>query len=283
VRAARNRAAFTLIELLVVIAIIAILAAILFPVFAQARQAARGTASISNIKQQALAILMYTQDYDESFVPSQTWGDPNAPIWWGSPGTEWTPWVWNVLPYIKTIQIFNDPMASPAGQAAWQIAASPAYGYNYTVLSPYSGDFSATPWPNAGAALASINAPADTVMLTGKFVNSETQGGAWWYGPGTMATGVGVEPPDCYTIAAWCFENWGVGFFTPWLNNNFVAGAQTGFASQRKQDQATVAFVDGHVKFFQAGRLAAGTTWRRDIPAGEVVVIDRAQYMWDNL
>jgi prepilin-type N-terminal cleavage/methylation domain-containing protein/prepilin-type processing-associated H-X9-DG protein len=58
---------FTLIELLVVIAIIAILAAILFPVFAQARDKARGASCLSNMKQMNLATLMYAQDYDETF------------------------------------------------------------------------------------------------------------------------------------------------------------------------------------------------------------------------
>jgi prepilin-type N-terminal cleavage/methylation domain-containing protein len=56
---------FTLIELLVVIAIIAILAAILFPVFARAREKARQTSCLSNVKQLTLGILMYAQDYDE--------------------------------------------------------------------------------------------------------------------------------------------------------------------------------------------------------------------------
>ena len=63
-----NRRAFTLIELLVVIAIIAILAAILFPVFAQAKLAAKKAVSISNQKQLGLAMLMYANDYDDMYA-----------------------------------------------------------------------------------------------------------------------------------------------------------------------------------------------------------------------
>jgi prepilin-type N-terminal cleavage/methylation domain-containing protein/prepilin-type processing-associated H-X9-DG protein len=61
------RKGFTLIELLVVIAIIAILAAILFPVFARARENARRTSCLSNLKQMGLGMMQYVQDYDSNY------------------------------------------------------------------------------------------------------------------------------------------------------------------------------------------------------------------------
>src|SRR5947199_4837052 len=79
-----KRKGFTLIELLVVIAIIAILAAILFPVFAQAREAARKTSCLSNEKQLALGWLMYAQDYDETFPMSAQLDPRGGQIFWMS-------------------------------------------------------------------------------------------------------------------------------------------------------------------------------------------------------
>src|SRR4030095_235819 len=92
----RRRGGFTLIELLVVIAIIAILAAILFPVFAQARDKARGAACLSNTKQMATSILMYVQDYDEAFPPD-------------SRSSQTTFWMDYVQPYVKNEKIWACP------------------------------------------------------------------------------------------------------------------------------------------------------------------------------
>src|ERR1700735_2297769 len=93
-----TRRGFTLIELLVVIAIIAILAAILFPVFAQAREKARQTSCLSNMKHLALANLMYVQDYDEAFCNE---GEPDAQDNWGWQYT----WQFEVQPYMKNYDI----------------------------------------------------------------------------------------------------------------------------------------------------------------------------------
>ena len=87
-----RKTAFTLIELLVVIAIIALLAAILFPVFARARENARRTSCLSNLKQIGLSVIQYSQDYDERLPlyhksGSYTWPDLLAPYIVAASGT----------------------------------------------------------------------------------------------------------------------------------------------------------------------------------------------------
>ncbi len=101
-----TRRGFTLIELLVVIAIIAILAAILFPVFAKAREKARQSSCLSNVKQVMLAFMQYKQDYDEKW-PLMFWSGTTSRwepfnVWWGG----------EIQPYVKNSQIFICPSKS---------------------------------------------------------------------------------------------------------------------------------------------------------------------------
>jgi prepilin-type N-terminal cleavage/methylation domain-containing protein/prepilin-type processing-associated H-X9-DG protein len=122
----QRRRAFTLIELLVVIAIIAILAAILFPVFAQAREKARQTACLSNLRQVGLGLQMYAQDYDEVLPTSVDVGnfaDPKAP----------TNFLGAIIPYIKSKGILVCPSSIDAntvykGSGCTNISCSSLHG-----------------------------------------------------------------------------------------------------------------------------------------------------------
>src|SRR5882724_7952922 len=100
----RQRAAFTLIELLVVIAIIAILAAILFPVFAQAREKARSISCLSNMKQLGISIIMYVQDYDETYPQCV-----DQAVSLNSDPYTFLLWSHRVYPYVKNAQVWKCP------------------------------------------------------------------------------------------------------------------------------------------------------------------------------
>jgi len=128
-----RRQGFTLIELLVVIAIIAILAAILFPVFAKAREKARQTSCLSNVKQLGLGLTMYNTDYDER-MPM------HCPAWPEYDGTNHHAcWAGQVYPYVKNQQLFQCPsfprdadmggQAPPGGGPAYQLVRR-SYGFN---------------------------------------------------------------------------------------------------------------------------------------------------------
>jgi len=147
-----NRRGFTLIELLVVIAIIAILAAILFPVFAKAREKARQTSCLSNVKQISLGMVQYAQDYDERMVPSAV----NVYDYVAPDGT-WIHivpqsamlWMYLVYPYVKNVQIFTCPSYSDNWSATYY-DGSCGYGKN----------------PYIDISLGTIDEPASTILLT---------------------------------------------------------------------------------------------------------------------
>ena len=157
----RNRRAFTLIELLVVIAIIAILAAILFPVFAQAKLAAKKSADLSNVKQLCLAQLTYCTDNDDLFpgntIPVHSDGTKdggNGNIYWGYSDTGdtsqlgfrdplhggdhngYTPdqfrgiamWPTALDPYIKNLDIYGSPVDESPRDPYWTWTGNPRCG-----------------------------------------------------------------------------------------------------------------------------------------------------------
>jgi len=206
---------FTLIELLVVIAIIAILAAILFPVFAQARAAARAISCLSNVKQSGLASMMYAQDYDERVprmdnngrcgreLPCDTpdWGDLTL----AAGGLQASKvFYFNVIqPYMKNYQLGYCP---EIGKTNWSQAVStvtditwggpydPAKeelyygGVGHMAVNILFVDYGPTAAGRAARSgmhtsqLVSIARPAECVLFVGD--------SAWDFGP-SLAAGVG--------------------------------------------------------------------------------------------
>ncbi|MFZ4782871.1 MAG: DUF1559 domain-containing protein [Armatimonadaceae bacterium] len=165
--------AFTLIELLVVIAIIAILAAILFPVFAQAREKARQTVCMSNLRQIGMASVMYSQDYDELVVPYRTGAFPASGARTDMIRYWWTGLAVNsqriageglLFPYMKGVAIVACPSFQPTGVIAGTFTG---YAYNYKHLSNGVPDR----WQDrffdhiSSISIGAIDEPARTVLL----------------------------------------------------------------------------------------------------------------------
>jgi prepilin-type N-terminal cleavage/methylation domain-containing protein/prepilin-type processing-associated H-X9-DG protein len=126
-----NRRAFTLIELLVVIAIIAILAAILFPVFAMAREKARTTTCLSNMRQVGLGLQMYCQDYDEVLPPA------NSPVPNFNSPTALPNFLGSLQPYLKNKGVLTCPSSIPVPLGNAQVAteeSSSSYMGNGAIL-----------------------------------------------------------------------------------------------------------------------------------------------------
>ncbi len=160
-----KRSGFTLIELLVVIAIIAILAAILFPVFAQAREKARTISCLSNTKQMGLAVMMYVQDYDETFF-SQPWPGGCPDDGYGAQtGQPMEHWAVLINPYVKNAGIFKCPSFSGSTYIAAYALWTCGTGYNNGNSSSWTipeVDYGLNEWIiDAPTTLASIGSPAD--------------------------------------------------------------------------------------------------------------------------
>lgn len=175
---------FTLIELLVVIAIIAILAAILFPVFAQAKAAAKKTQCMSNLKNIGLAVVMYAGDYEDC-SPQSTAGLNPPPA-----GTQLVEWSAAVYPYIKNGKQSNSAFANVGGDGIYKCPEFPVqtqfnqYGLHMGMAPDNQRDagggwFGAS-WKNGqpapGRSLTNIDDIANKMMISEKGVNGPSNG-----------------------------------------------------------------------------------------------------------
>ncbi len=268
-RCKTRQVGFTLIELLVVIAIIAILAAILFPVFAQAREKARQTSCISNLKQIAMGSLMYSQDYDETFFSG--WGSGGGP----EPGV--IIWRVTILPYVKmggrvpvttndvydptipTVPLFSCPDTT--------YMAKTSYGYNLNEMC--------NSWDQCafcGRTEADFHAPAQLVMFADAAETGPSAANDPFFNDGANLcddSNIQPDPASCgpyrFSPLLWkpdtgnapgvwasCDSNLtvpGEGPNSDWLQND---ARRPIFLHNNHTDAA---FVDGHVKALPADSL----------------------------
>lgn len=259
--------AFTLIELLVVIAIIAILAAILFPVFAQARESARQTTCLSNLKQIALAGMMYLQDYDETFVPiggtsEKPWGaglepwqmtrtatDPNTFATSQKPVSGWS---LQLLPYTKSRDIFQCPSMDRTFSGNGDCAAfngkrmTNHYAYNYWLGAddtyPF-GDYLTA--PNGSARFAAPLNQAALVQPASVIMHFHS-GSVPPYGTGWGCVYTTIELPDFYNKIR---------------------------PRVKHKGGDNIAFADGHAKWFELKKEDSAVQ-------ANTIVIDGRRSMW---
>jgi len=237
---------FTLIELLVVIAIIAILAAILFPVFSRARESARTSSCLSNMKQVGTGILMYTQDFDDRFPqfaarPAEFFTASNSPTtpaeWYisGNIDTEGyiSTWMDYTFPYIKNLGVFQCP------------------SHPKTVMTPGPGE--PANWYSGGPYFAAAGEPYTTGVFAGKahfpsLAYSAQIGDI--YGNRVAATQSMINGPSQKVLLTHN-KQWAYNYTNPYdvlsaINGN---GRQAMFPHN---DNMNVLYCDGHVKAISA-------------------------------
>jgi prepilin-type N-terminal cleavage/methylation domain-containing protein len=289
--------AFTLIELLVVIAIIAILAAILFPVFAQAKLAAKKATSISNQKQMGLALIMYTNDYDDMYPREDgcTLNDSFNPTFNVQPaGTSPLPWCTStvfafrdnhyewykwVLPYVKNEQMFfhpviqKDPTDWAAGELsggyALNLAITGALNINLATgaLASFGGR---TSW--LGGSTTSVPGPADAMLLMEQTSESVIGG----YEAGTTSNGLNLT---YYPLAV--REHWEGYFYQQ--GGTGPCKSQVGVMDLTNApfaESVPLSYCDGHTKAIAAGQFLANTpTYQQyGLPSNVSCTITAAYY-----
>jgi prepilin-type N-terminal cleavage/methylation domain-containing protein/prepilin-type processing-associated H-X9-DG protein len=273
-----QRAGFTLIELLVVISIIAILSAILFPVFAQAKAAAKNSADLSNLHQINVASIMYESDCDD-VVPMnhyQTQG-PDPDHYWTA----------DIEPYMKNWTIFRTPLGDSDPFNVWAGSSysgaynyqnwGVTYGLNADYLNNAGGTCALWNWATGfgpPSSLSSISNPSSTIYICPhKVVGSNATG---WYND------TFVDAPATWTAPDNCgYDGWGSG--NAYDQKGGWSGNPTGTAgfAPRYHDGGNFAFIDGSAKYMVAGRAASGTNWIKGMSSPQIYILDYTKYMWD--
>jgi prepilin-type N-terminal cleavage/methylation domain-containing protein/prepilin-type processing-associated H-X9-DG protein len=236
-----SRSGFTLIELLVVIAVIAILAAILFPVFAQAREKARQTTCTSNVKNLGLAVMMYAQDYDETYPP----------LWYAAGNGHWPN---TVRPYIG--QGGSDPTGKLWTKGIMQCPSAPLKepGWSYA-MSEEMGVYDAKLNGYRAFTLASISRPANVLMIAeapqvkewGQASIQISTNPTCWGGP----TGNGVDVKGYADVDP--------------IPQSATANCSSALPRYRHSEGALIAWADGHASWRRKGSLI----WCRDVSSKE--------------
>jgi prepilin-type N-terminal cleavage/methylation domain-containing protein/prepilin-type processing-associated H-X9-DG protein len=226
--APRVRSGFTLIELLVVIAIIAILASILFPVFAQAREKSRQTACLSNVRQIAVSVSMYAQDYDERLFFRSTTNAANTRSNVATPKTAYAQLWWNqVMPYVKSEAIFTCP-SDNGPTDSFNERGDPGEKGAGTIRRSYIASLA----PES-LSLAEIRDPVQTIVVTEKW-------DVW---------------PDCKAVTEPWMDLLDAKDFNPHPAN--PVKYPLGVMGVRHQGLVNCAYADGHAKATKPADIAA--------------------------
>lgn len=249
-----TRRAFTLIELLVVIAIIAILAAILFPVFAQAKEAAKKTSCLSNFKQIGLGMAMYGNDNDDFYSPSQVGIPPSTQANNLAFSYDWT---FVTAPYIKngTGATLVSGDHSVKGYAGGIFACPSAANRNEQDQFMVRGDVFPV-WYDDGAGLTSSTGSGPSVNGS-QIDQPSSRIGMWEAG----SDGGPTNYVAYYPVAGWAWyaaPNYSYGSNSQWVPDikdcDIASGTGGGYQScntmprYRHAGSANFLFLDSHVK-----------------------------------